>query len=497
MKSSKYRKFEVNIRTLSPLFIGQDQGSQLSPYTDFVQKGNELIFIDANKLINELSKDRELINEFTEQVKGKASNNRSEFELKDFLEKKFNEDLDFFEKERYTIKGEIKHNSIRRFINSSGRQYIPGSTVKGAIMTAIIYDWMINSDKGKEFTNEIKEKILRIWNESKEEIINHNENEVKLAEIKKSLKDKRNSRNNLNYNELNNQKNNLEAVLKESRKLIFKFKDQINDLSESKFLSYIEEGAKIFQSRFIQITDSEFYKTEDKEILELIRLKIKDTNKVSSQWSEAIKSNASNKFELRIVFSDLLKELKFLNNADISLIYKLLNKFSLDCIENELSTLEEVKSENDLSSQLAEYYKNLKNIILKSKDKFAVIRIGGGKTYFDNSIGLIIKNKSPEAFLALRYIFNIGANPTSKRLTTHLFPISRTLEYAIDYSVLPTGWMMLHENELETYIKEDLGKLYGSKASPNKNEQNDTDKSNENDDPIARLSDKFKVTIKK
>lgn len=497
MESSKYIKFDLNIKTLSPLFIGQDQGSELSPYTDYIQTGNDLIIIDQNKLINELSKDRDLIDKFTEQVKAKVVNNRSEFDLKSFLESNFNQDIDYFEKERFTIKDDTKRNHIRRFINSSGRPFIPGSTIKGAIMTSIIYDWMINNDDGKKLTDDLILKITELWNANKEAILKYNENEIKLAEVKKRLKEFKNKLHGQEAERLKNERGNLEKSLKEEKKVIYKYKDEINKFSELKFLSYMNDKAKIFQTRFLQISDSKFYNPSSKGILKLERIKITDSSSVSTQWSEVINENEENGFEIRIAFSELLKELNFLNNGDISTVYKILNKFSKDCVENEIENLKEIKNNDELTSSLTGYYNNLINIIEKSNNKYALLRMGGGKTYFDNSIGLIIKRKNPEAFTALRYIFNIGFNPTSKQITKQFFPITRTLEFAFNDLTLPIGWTLLFNNKISDNLNSEIDKLFGQRNNEVKTDQGKTIKDENNKDPFAKLSEKFKVTNKK
>ena len=49
MKSEKYLSEIIKFKTLTPIFIAQNQANDLSPYSDFVQEENQIIYLDEQK----------------------------------------------------------------------------------------------------------------------------------------------------------------------------------------------------------------------------------------------------------------------------------------------------------------------------------------------------------------------------------------------------------------------------------------------------------------
>lgn len=130
-----YKVYRMSLTTLSPVFIGSGEELNKSMY---VYNDNEIMIIDEKKLIKELLLRKGLYESF---LNGCSS---GDLNLTNFLEKNLNgyKDIDIY-KYKITsysnIKTNGKFNNINTFIKSSnGKPYIPGSSIKGAIRTAII-----------------------------------------------------------------------------------------------------------------------------------------------------------------------------------------------------------------------------------------------------------------------------------------------------------------------------------------------------------------------
>lgn len=129
----------LKIKIISPLHIGS--GNELSPYTDYIYKDNYLLYLDNQKLWNDISKNEEMIDEYVQIIKNKDSNSKNKYTLLDFL-KNNNIDIDKYIYAKIKCYGDIKTVEINETIKTSGRPYIPGSSLKGAIRTAILYDYL-------------------------------------------------------------------------------------------------------------------------------------------------------------------------------------------------------------------------------------------------------------------------------------------------------------------------------------------------------------------
>jgi CRISPR type III-A-associated RAMP protein Csm5 len=81
--TDKLRTWNVTLTTLSPLFIGS--GKTLSPYSDFIQEGNNLIYLNQKKIEEAISNKPELIDEYVKEIRRKMDNTKSDASLKDFI----------------------------------------------------------------------------------------------------------------------------------------------------------------------------------------------------------------------------------------------------------------------------------------------------------------------------------------------------------------------------------------------------------------------------
>lgn len=410
MPNSKYFTERIIIKTITPIFIGQNQANDLSPYSDFVQKGNEIIYIDERKFEDALFSKEGLIDKYVNSVRQKIDKSRtqSNFNLGSFIENNFGE-IENFAKIKLPVDQDIKHQTIKRFINTSRRPFIPGSTIKGAIRTAIIYNWLTTNNNGMILLNELINEISRLHQRIKELERKKKENGLNDNEEKelKSLKSKR--------------------EIEKKLSLIY---------DEQKLFGRMSKDNKDgFDSRHIQISDTETFNLSDLSILKLHRIKLRDASEVSPFPCETLNPNIHSFFTLKVSKYFKQPDLLIFNSIDLKNLYKIINDFSNASIDYELNSFEKTKYPETIN-----FYEQLKNNIKNSANNYAILRLGAGKTFFDNSIGLAIFNQNEEVFKKYRELLELGKNPISKKLVTGNFPTTRTL---VESTKLPIGWVAL------------------------------------------------------
>lgn len=152
-------QFKINATVITPISIGN--GSELSPYKDYFIDNDKVHYTDENKLSQLLAKDPALMDSYVEGV-ANMDGNRSNFDLKGFVQNHLS--MDPFDLVRNSI--EFRGNSNAKLpINEAiktptGRPYIPGSSLKGAIKTALVYTDLEKTD----FGNKWKEDFFRQLN---------------------------------------------------------------------------------------------------------------------------------------------------------------------------------------------------------------------------------------------------------------------------------------------------------------------------------------------
>lgn len=150
-------KFKITTKT--PTFIGK--GDFLSSSLDFIVKDNIFYFLDITKLQDRLisnSNYKKLIKELTNIILKKEGNIYKFFEInklnfKDFV--KYSYQIYFPDKES-------KLKKINVPIQNNNGFYIPGSTLKGLIRTALIFKYI----KDNNYLNKLKETIKEFKNKT-------------------------------------------------------------------------------------------------------------------------------------------------------------------------------------------------------------------------------------------------------------------------------------------------------------------------------------------
>ena len=132
---------KLKIIALTPVHIGN--GEVLSPYGDYIKSGDYIYILDYTRLeefIRDAENSNKIIDEFVEIINKQASSNKSvRYTIKDFF---INNDLkvENFSSVKVKIIGKVNNEEISQTLKTTNRPIIPGSTIKGAIRTALLYN---------------------------------------------------------------------------------------------------------------------------------------------------------------------------------------------------------------------------------------------------------------------------------------------------------------------------------------------------------------------
>ncbi|NTV18264.1 MAG: type III-A CRISPR-associated RAMP protein Csm5 [Bacteroidales bacterium] len=381
--SEKLKTFNVSLKTISPLHIGAGEQAVLSPYSDYVyvREDSSLLYIDGQKLQQLLAAKPELIDEYVAGIRDGYDNNRSNFSLDYFIRKRLKVDISEITRCRIPVGGEIQKNEVRCLIASSGRQFVPGSTIKGAIRTAVLLDWMTKTSKGKEYLNEIK---------------NYVENEDWLP-LKKSNPEK------LCFGNISH--------------------DPFRHLRIGDSGFFISNTLSVRNIQRVSITQQEYSGINDNDI---------------PLWLEVLMPGALSSFSISMQLPMKPTGFSFIDNQSIADLFKKINKQSLDSCSHEMKKLE---NSSRRFEPLKKFYEKLYLQIQRARPEVAVIRLGNGKTWYDNSIGLAVDNDNAgeqfpfEGYLRL---LKLGELP---------FPSTRTLLVHNGSPSTPLGWVKLEVAE--------------------------------------------------
>lgn len=148
--------YNITLMGLSPLYIGAgDKYSQL----DYIVKDNKIYILDFDELLSQIP--MEVINDLTNEITQNFQNNIWAGDVEEFLGKYEINWQKCIEK-TYDLVGVIGKNEINQFIKTGNIIYIPGSSVKGAIRTAIFFDIIDNHPNKRK---ELEKTLLRYFND--------------------------------------------------------------------------------------------------------------------------------------------------------------------------------------------------------------------------------------------------------------------------------------------------------------------------------------------
>ena len=189
-------KYKMKLEVLTPLHIGgADYKSKLDKKEYVFDKENgELTLIDSEKFISFLIK-KNLFDEYIFYIQKNLNLKKNEqdknIKLIDFLKSKdiYKNIEEFRKKAPFKVNPEIEEmNDIKLMLrNLQGKPYIPGSSIKGALVNFLLVNYIINNrDKFKAEKNRILEIAKKSSNDND---VNRHKNDIKriVNEIEKSI----------------------------------------------------------------------------------------------------------------------------------------------------------------------------------------------------------------------------------------------------------------------------------------------------------------------
>lgn len=401
----------LNLRLLTPLHIGDNKGKKLSPYCDYVfsDDGRYLHYLDLEK-IEVAVVEKNALDDYVQLIQA-MDNNRSQMDLKRFLTDRLGLDIDWITRSRIAQTGldSKQKQPVMPVVKNAGRPYLPGSSLKGALRTAMLYDWLVFTKAGKDVIESYRNPI----NEAAEKYQRHLHNDLLSS----------------NWRQKEERIRNLREEVNNSVKTVFE---------EEALWGQSQAEDKAPEAQYIRVRDSRPVDVKQLKIYALKRIRIvpgRGKNAIP-QVVEAIQPGTELYTDISIRPEFQNTYFDYLKTGDFATIFGNLNNFSKDCIDNELCELEDALNSKGNTSfkreieKLLEFYENLKN---RANSGAIFLRLGFGKTVNDNSLilALLYGMEDDDAWHKFRQVVH------NIRRKEDFFPVTRT----ITADGLPLGWV--------------------------------------------------------
>jgi CRISPR-associated protein Csm5 len=397
-----------------------------------------LYLIDEKKFREAFDKDDKIaiaqMDDFMQGVEKYVNVDKTEF-LKDFIEetllKPFTQVVK--NKDGYNAKATGNATAISTILKNGRRPFISGSTLKGAIKTAFLYEWLLSGKK-----EQLKNVIFDIQNFYTENVFDLDErDELQQKKIEKNINSKE--------WEL------LEIIKRRLNEKTIKLGRSIDKVIDGFLHNEPENTPRDFH--LFQVSDSTLFDEDDLALYETARFNLKKGKYDIPVFKEAIDEEKDAIINLRIFKGISHSGLSFLNEATWEDIAAKLNAFSIANVGQEINLLNLKKGKllqvNEATTKGYEQFltdsatqNGMKEIIQGALPTEAYITLGSGKTYFYNSIGLALYKEDKKSFDKFARIFGLG------KASQEFFPITRALN--LDYK--PLGWVKLEPLKLKEII---------------------------------------------
>ena len=414
------QEHKLKLTTITPLSILADSGSDLSPYADYIvsEQGDCLYYVNHQQVDAVLAENPKLIDEYVAGIKDGMNNNRSNFSLSNFLTSKLELDIEDFRTVPTQGNWRNKKRNVQAIVKDGGRLYLPGSSLKGAMRTAILYCWLAYEESGEKEMQKIVETLRTIAPKCERLNVLKKKKNFELSDSE------RRERKDLD----NERKRYIDSIFNEE--VLFgklspkRDEPQIAPLSQH----LVCRDSEVFSSKYLIATQAERIRRlpERKDIP-----KGRSGGGSIPMPREAVAANAPilTSFYVRKGMISEDCPIWYLNR-DTKGILDALNNFSLDFVNYEIEKLEEGESHADLN-YLIDFYYDLKKRIEKGE---TFLRLGSGKTFYDNSLVLALLMHPDDKIKAEsgRHLRTVFPNDIKS-----LHPVTRTI--AADG--MPFGWV--------------------------------------------------------
>lgn len=373
------------VTTVTPVSI--TDGSLLSPLSDFFVRDGQVHYIDQGAVEAALLEQPHLVEAYTQGILSAVDNNRSTFEIADFLDRMVADGS----YARLVVPAHGMDASqrvqIMGLVKNGGREpFIPGTTLKGAIKGALLHHWLTKRPDGQQALKSITYALDR------------------NRPVKKD-------------------------VLKPIQKALDTF---FGNIAEKKAMDF----------HHIQVGDTALYAPSQMAVYYTHRLHLLgNTKNTIPQCKECLRPDGQTQFDLTIRPQIKQSALTFLNQADgVQQLLKRLNTIAYNYCMLELDELEK-GMETSANDDLLQHYETLADAIDKAPSDTAYLRIGSGKTYFNHAIGWAVYEQSVTLFERLVRLLKLGKRDQD------IFPITRSV---VANTHEPLGWVRLTLSKTKT-----------------------------------------------
>ena len=418
---SKLHNTTIGLTTLTPISVGS--GEVLSPYADYVydERTNEALIIDKD-LIENMVDEKGLTEEYVQSIYNSFDNNRSNFDLKSFIERELQLTKDQYApaNDRVNCLGMQRNyrREVKGMLKDNNRPYVPGSTLKGAIKTTLLYDWLKNEEEGQlEFS-----RLMRMVLEKYELV----KDQLKRIE---SLSGK----NRLDFNEKKELKNLIRQVMRQATSVLSRLFDDISDKFMDKDDEYLPKDASLFR-----VGDTQPLSPTDRIFQLTNRLHYDKGTAAIPVNLEAIPKRKDTHFRLSLLEKFSNNKLNFLNNTDeaVTKLFYRINNFSKHNVDMELDLLDRYdwhsnarRHDKQVFHSYQDFLEQLYDRIQNAPNGTAYLPLGFGKSFFYNSIGMLVadwedeKKQISNDGLFEKYcgLFSLGKTGQKR------FPLTRTV----------------------------------------------------------------------
>jgi len=358
-----FKDYELEIIPLTPTII--KSGKTLSPNTEFCIKNGKVFNIDTEKFLSAIAKDESKLLLFEDHVTNFSDKEKTNL-LQKFIEKEMDCGIEEFiiPESAVEFASEESPVELATFIRTAGKPYIPGSSIKGALKTAILY-WALT--KGLYFDS-------------------------KADENKKYKKG----------HELLSMYGTIPS---------FKYQNKIDELIFGKTFGSMHQPASL-----LRVSDSNSFSIKSLCISRLQKKFFNDNS--AGGWSttlyESLKPYTDEaitfyitipQFELGTKAFKKGEELKyetkmfmsFVQSPDLKRLFRAVNHFSLSYISFEIDRVKG-KTEN---SELIDSLDKIEDEIKSLRTGECILNLGFGKSFFRNTVAMAFKENCPNKFMEM------------------------------------------------------------------------------------------------
>lgn len=413
----------LQLTTISPVSIGS--GNILSPYKDFFVSDDkkQVVYLDPEVMRTALRRkattDAQVIDRYMALIETTMSpaGNKARVSAYYLSDELGISPEDFTERYRAYGLEDVQDPKIKlhETIRNARQPYIAGSTLKGAIKTALLYHWLTKTLTGKKQLDHLMAVIEKAWADNKGHI--ELRDAIKLKEKEKQY------RHNDDLRTLSRSTNDLD---KEISKILDSF------LSHKAPKGKTTEGRDDFHN--LLLSDTNPLPETTIEIHKVERLNLKNGNFEMRQLRACIAGEQALHSTLRITPRFEHPDLQFLNGKDaLEQVLAQIRRFSIENLRFEQEQLNDQQRylPAHIATPLGDFLEQrLRD--LEPPEPHTLLRLGAGKTWYYNAMGLAVWLQNKTTFTHMRHLFEIGKPRQEK------FPLTKVLASAV---LQPLGWV--------------------------------------------------------